>query len=50
MRFMKPKENVNILNPAKSAGTSTEPLERFYLRNSPPLAELAHNLQTFGED
>lgn len=50
MRLVKSKGNVNILNLAKSAGTSTEQLERFYLRNLPPSAELAHNLQTFGDD
>lgn len=50
MRLVKSKGNVNILNLAKSAGTSTEQLERFYLRNLPPSAELAHNLQTFGND
>lgn len=50
MRFVKSKGNVNILNLAKSAGTSTEQLERFYLRHLPPSAELARNLQTFGDD
>lgn len=50
MRLVKSKGNVNILNLAKSAGTSTDQLERFYLRNLPPSAEMAHNLQTFGDD
>lgn len=50
MRLVKSKGNVNIYNLAKSAGTSTEQLERFYLRNLPPSAELARNLQTFGKD
>lgn len=50
MRLVKSKGNVNIYNLAKSAGTSTEQLERFYLRNLPPSAELARNLQTFGDD
>jgi site-specific recombinase XerD len=49
MRLVKSKGNVNIYNLAKSAGTSTEQLERFYLRNLPPSAELARNLQTFGK-
>lgn len=50
MRLVKSKGEVNIYNLAKSAGTSTEQLERFYLRNLPPSAELAKNLQTFGDD
>lgn len=50
MRLVKSKGEVNIYNLAKSAGTSTEQLERFYLRNLPPSAELARNLQTFGGD
>lgn len=50
MRLVKSKGEVNIYNLAKSAGTSTEQLERFYLRNLPLSAELARNLQTFGKD
>ncbi len=50
MRLVKSKWQVNIYNLAKSAGTSTEQLERFYLKNLPPSAELARNLQTFGKD
>lgn len=50
MRLIKSKGEVNIFNLAKSAGTSTEQLERFYLRNLPLSAELARNLQTFGKD
>lgn len=50
MRLIKSKGEVNIYNLAKSAGTSTEQLERFYLRNLPLSAELARNLQTFGKD
>jgi site-specific recombinase XerD len=49
MRLVKSKGEVNIYNLAKSAGTSTEQLERFYLRNLPLSAELARNLQTFGK-
>jgi len=49
MRLIKSKGEVNIYNLAKSAGTSTEQLERFYLRNLPLSAELARNLQTFGK-
>jgi len=50
MRLVKSKGEVNIFNLARSAGTSVEQLERFYVRNLPPSAELAWNLQTFGED
>lgn len=49
MRLIKSKGEVNIYNLAKSAGTSTEQLERFYLRNLPLSADLARNLQTFGK-
>ena len=45
MRFVKSKRHVNIYNLAKSAGTSIERLERFYLRYLPPSAEMARNLQ-----
>jgi hypothetical protein len=50
MRLVKSKGQVNIYNLAKSAGTSIEQLERFYLKNLPPSAEMARNLQTFGND
>ena len=50
MRLVKSKGEVNIFNLARSAGTSVEQLERFYVRNLPPSAELAWNLQTFGAD
>ena len=50
MRLVKSKGEVNIYNLARSAGTSVEQLERFYLKNLPPSAELARNLQTFGND
>ncbi len=50
MRLVKSKGQVNIYNLARSAGTSVEQLERFYLKNLPPSADMARNLQTFGED
>ena len=50
MRLVKSGGQVNIYNLAKSAGTSIEQLERFYLKNLPPSAEMARNLQTFGND
>lgn len=49
MRLVKSQGKVNIFNLAQSAGTSVEQLERFYVRNLPPTAELARNLQTFGQ-
>ncbi len=50
MRLVKSKGQVNIYNLARSAGTSVEQLERFYLKNLPPSADMARNLQTFGDD
>jgi site-specific recombinase XerD len=50
MPLVKSKGEVNIFNLARSAGTSVEQLERFYVRNLPPSAELAWNLQTFGDE
>ena len=50
MRLVKSKGKVNIFNLAKSAGTSVEQLERFYVKYLPPSPEMARNLQTFGED
>jgi hypothetical protein len=35
---------------AKNAGTSVEQIERFYARNLPLSAEMARNLQSFGEE
>lgn len=49
MRLVKSQGEVNIFNLAQSAGTSVEQLERFYVRSLPPSAELARNLQTFGQ-
>ena len=48
MRIIKSEGKVNILNLAKTAGTSVEQIERFYARNLPMNAEMARNLQTFG--
>ena len=39
----------NIFNLAKNAGTSVNQIERFYARNLPLSAEMAKNLQSFGE-
>jgi len=40
---------VNIFNLAKNSGTSVEQIERFYARNLPMSAEMARNLQSFGD-
>ena len=50
MRIILSKGEVNIFNLAKNAGTSVDQIERFYARNLPLSAELAKNLQSFGED
>ncbi|HRI37430.1 MAG TPA: hypothetical protein PLO50_02625 [Nitrospira sp.] len=50
MRLVKLKGEVNIFNLARSAGTSVEQNERFYVRNLSPSAVHAWNLQTFGGD
>jgi len=44
MRILKSEGEVNILNLAKTAGTSIETLERFYLRRLPLSPEMARNL------
>jgi hypothetical protein len=49
MRILKSEGEVNILNLAKTAGTSIETLERFYLRRLPLSPEMARNLQAFGK-
>jgi hypothetical protein len=41
---------INPPNPAKSAGTSVDQIERFYARNLPLSREMAINLQSFGSD
>jgi hypothetical protein len=49
MRLVLSEGKVNIFNLAKNAGTSVDQIERFYARNLPLSAELARNLQSFGE-
>jgi integrase len=49
MRIILSHGKVNIFNLAKNAGTSVEQIERFYARNLPLSAEMAMNLQSFGE-
>ena len=49
MRIILSKGEVNIFNLAKNVGTSVDQIERFYARNLPLSAELAKNLQSFGE-
>ena len=48
MRIIKSEGQVNIFNLAKNAGTSVDQIERFYARNLPLSAEMARNLQSFG--
>jgi hypothetical protein len=49
MRLVLSEGKVNIFNLAKNAGTSVDQIERFYAKNLPLSAELARNLQSFGE-
>ncbi len=49
MRIILSQGQVNVFNLAKNAGTSVEQIERFYARNLPLSAEMARNLQSFGE-
>ena len=49
MRIILSKGQVNIFNLAKNAGTSVDQIERFYARNLPLSAEMARNLQSFGD-
>ena len=49
MRIINSLGKVNIYTLAKNAGTGVEQIERFYARNLPLSAELAKNLQSFGE-
>ncbi len=49
MRLVLSHGKVNIYNLAKNAGTSVDQIERFYAKNLPLSAELARNLQSFGE-
>lgn len=50
MRIIKSEGKVNIFNLAKTAGTSVEQIERFYARHLPLSAEMARNLQSFGDN
>ena len=49
MRIIKSESKVNIFNLAKNAGTSVDQIERFYAKYLPLSAEMARNLQSFGE-
>jgi len=49
MRIILSHGQVNVFNLAKNAGTSVEQIERFYARNLPLSAEMARNLQSFGD-
>ncbi len=49
MRLVLSEGKVNIFNLAKNAGTSVDQIERFYARNLPLSAELARNLNSFGD-
>ncbi len=49
MRLILSEGRVNIFNLAKNAGTSVDQIERFYAKNLPLSAEMARNLQSFGE-
>jgi hypothetical protein len=50
MRIILSHGKVNIYNLAKNAGTSVDQIERFYAKYLPLSAELAKNLQSFGDD
>ena len=49
MRIIRSHGRVNIFNLAKKAGTSVEQIEQFYAKNLPLSAEMAKNLQSFGD-
>jgi hypothetical protein len=49
MRIILSLGRVNIFNLAKNAGTSVEQIQRFYAKNLPLSAEMAENLQSFGD-
>jgi hypothetical protein len=49
MRIINSEGKVNIFNLAKNAGTSVDQIERFYAKYLPLSAEMARNLQSFGE-
>jgi len=43
------KGKINVYALARNAGTSVEMLEQHYLRNLPNSADLARNIQSFGD-
>ena len=49
MRIINSEGKVNIFNLAKNAGTSVDQIERFYAKYLPLSAEMAKNLQSFGD-
>ena len=49
MRIVLSEGQVNIYNLARNAGTSVGQIERFYAKHLPLSAELARNLQSFGQ-
>lgn len=49
MRIIRSHGRVNIFNLAKKAGTSVEQIEQFYAKNLPLSADMAKNLQSFGD-
>lgn len=48
MRIILSKGEVNIFTLAKTAGTSVDQIERFYVKRLPLTADVAKNLQSFG--
>jgi len=49
LRIINSEGKVNIFNFAKNAGTSVDQIERFYAKYLPLSAEMARNLQSFGD-
>jgi len=49
MRIINSEGKVNIFNLAKNAGTSVDQIERFYAKYLPLSAEMARNLQSYGD-
>ncbi len=49
MRIILSHGQVNTFDLAKNAGTSINPIERFYARHLSLSCEMAKNLQSFGE-
>ena len=50
MRLVLSKGRINLYALARNAGTSVEMLEKHYLKNLPNSADLARNIQSFGDD